>query len=958
MKNFTLLSILLMLVSMQFTSAQDISFTDPDLENYLLNCYCMRNLNGNGLGSIDINNDSSIQISEAQNVGKMYVTGMSIDDLSGIEFFSNLTELEMEDTSVTYINASILPSSLQKLELNDNLISQINIANHNSLQYFSMNCTGTNCPNINSLDLINLNMLISLAVSHDNIASYNISGLPALKNFNVRGYPNSSLNLTSVNLENLSVRDASNLNQLNTNSFSVLEFISLNNVPINNLDLSSNLTLERISFTDMTLSNLDVSNNALLNYLQLTNFNTNNLDLSNNASLEDIQIRDGSISNLITPSFTNLTNLILQDINIPLSNFNSSFSTLNQLGYLHNGISSFDISGFTALRYLDLSGNNLTQLNGSNSNIISVNLTWNPLTNFDSSNLVGLESLTVYQVPITSLDVSNSPNFRSLGCSNSLLTELDFSNNPLFSSLTASNVPLEILNLKNGSPNYNHTNTGIKVTNHPSPAQFRYLCVDDDEIENMNILDFTFPNLEINSYCSFTTGGISHEVSGFSTIDLNNNGCTTSDPIFSNLVYTVSDALNSGLFSSNTDGFYSLSVLDGQHTISPNPENPTYWNFSPSSVVVDFPTQTSPFTQDFCVTANGSIEDLEVIVVPLEQARPGFDTDYKVVVKNKGNVTTSGTVTLDFEEDFMNLLSSTPTAATPATNQLSWSVSNLQPFQMEEYEFTMTLNTPTQTTNPLNGNDILTFTGVVTGTGTDAMPADNTMVFDQTVVNSYDPNDKTCLEGKTIDPADVGEYVHYMIRFENTGTASAVNIVVKDEIDLSQFDITTLIPLGGSHDYYTRVRDNNVVEFIHEDINLDFNDATNDGYVLFKIKTLNTLVAGDTFDNTADIFFDFNAPIVTNTEVVTIMTPLSISETTDTSIKVYPNPATSFMNLTAANRLESFAIVDINGRMLSQNNFTGNGTEQRISLENLSAGIYFVTIQSEVGQKVEKLIVK
>ncbi|PPK95906.1 putative repeat protein (TIGR01451 family)/predicted secreted protein (Por secretion system target), partial [Nonlabens xylanidelens] len=314
--------------------------------------------------------------------------------------------------------------------------------------------------------------------------------------------------------------------------------------------------------------------------------------------------------------------------------------------------------------------------------------------------------------------------------------------------------------------------------------------------------------------------------------------------------------------------------------------------------------------------------------------------------------------TLDFEEDFMNLLSSTPTAATPATNQLSWSVSNLQPFQMEEFLFTMTMNTPIQTTNPLNDGDVLTFTGVVIGTGTDAMPADNTMVFDQTVVNSYDPNDKTCLEGKTIDPADVGEYVHYMIRFENTGTASAVNIVVKDEIDLAQFDITTLIPLGGSHDYYTRVRDTNVVEFIHENINLDFNDATNDGYVLFKIKTLSTLVTGDTFDNTADIFFDFNAPIVTNTEVVTIMTPLSISETTDTSIKVYPNPATSFMNLTAANRLESFTIVDINGRMLSQNNFTGNGTEQRISLENLSAGIYFVTIQSEVGQKVEKLIVK
>ncbi|MEO9552477.1 MAG: T9SS type A sorting domain-containing protein, partial [Nonlabens ulvanivorans] len=208
------------------------------------------------------------------------------------------------------------------------------------------------------------------------------------------------------------------------------------------------------------------------------------------------------------------------------------------------------------------------------------------------------------------------------------------------------------------------------------------------------------------------------------------------------------------------------------------------------------------------------------------------------------------------------------------------------------------------------------------------------------------------------DPADVGQYVHYMIRFENTGTASAVNIVVKDEIDLTQFDISTLIPLGGSHDYYTRIREGNVVEFIHEDINLDFNDATNDGYVLFKIKTLNTLVAGDTFDNTAEIFFDFNFPIITNTETVTVMSTASVGESIDSSIKVYPNPAKSFINLSASNSLESVTIMDINGRTLSQTNFTGNSTDQSVSIENLSSGIYFVTIQSDLGQKVEKLMVE
>lgn len=449
-----------------------------------------------------------------------------------------------------------------------------------------------------------------------------------------------------------------------------------------------------------------------------------------------------------------------------------------------------------------------------------------------------------------------------------------------------------------------------------------------------------------------------NSVDGNVIIDTDANGCDSMDPGYANLILNFQSASFSAFGVPLTTGAYSVNLPDGNYSITPNPENPTYWNFSPTNATVDFPTQASPFTQDFCVTANGTVEDLEVFVLPLEQARPGFETDYMVRIKNKGNQTASGTVTLDFEENFMTLLSSTPTASQPATNQLSWSFSNLQPFQTEEYEFTMTLNTPTQATNPLNSGDILTFTGIVTGQGIDAMPADNTMVFDQTVVNSFDPNDKTCLQGETIDPADVGEYVHYMIRFENTGTASAINVVIKDEIDLAKFDITTLVPLGGSHDYYTRIREGNIVEFIHENINLDFNDATNDGHVLFKIKTLNTLVAGDTFDNDAGIYFDFNFPIITNNEVVTVQSTASIHEATDASITMYPNPTSGVLNITSENSIENVAVMDMNGRMLSRYQFTSNQLAQQIDVSDLGIGMYFVTITSDLGSSTQKIVVE
>ncbi|MDP5101989.1 MAG: T9SS type A sorting domain-containing protein, partial [Nonlabens sp.] len=385
--------------------------------------------------------------------------------------------------------------------------------------------------------------------------------------------------------------------------------------------------------------------------------------------------------------------------------------------------------------------------------------------------------------------------------------------------------------------------------------------------------------------------------------------------------------------------------------------NPSYWTFTPSSVVIDFPAQPSPAIEDFCVMPNGVHEDLEIVVIPLQLARPGFDVNYKAIIKNKGNQVSSGTVTLDFPAEYMSVASTTPAAVTAPATRLTWNYTNIAPFNSEEFLFTMSMNTPTAAPIPLLGGEVLFFTGTVNVTGTDVLPLDNVMTLKQRVVNSYDPNDKTCLEGETIEPSMVGDYVHYLIRFENMGTASAVNVVITDQINSNQFDITTLLPLDASHSYYTNFNENNEVEFIFEDINLDFNDATNDGYILFKIKTLSTLNVGDTFDNTAQIFFDYNAPIVTNTETVTVQSTASVNDTTDATISVYPNPAREFIQVQSSSSLRSIQVTNMNGSVLNQTQLTGNISSERVSLSGLASGIYFVVVQSDKGKKVEKLIV-
>jgi hypothetical protein len=221
------------------------------------------------------------------------------------------------------------------------------------------------------------------------------------------------------------------------------------------------------------------------------------------------------------------------------------------------------------------------------------------------------------------------------------------------------------------------------------------------------------------------------------------------------------------------------------------------------------------------------------------------------------------------------------------------------------------------------------------------------------VVNSYDPNDKTCLEGITITPNMVGEYVHYLIRFENNGTANAQNIVVRDVIDISKFDISTLVPIASSDNVKTRVINSNVVEFIFENINLPFDDANNDGYIAFKIKTKPNLVVGNTFSNLANIYFDYNFPIITNNYTTTVQNTLSLQENNFINEFVaYPNPVKDFLRFKTELSILKVEVYDIAGRILSSNLIS----ENKIDLSALKTGNYILKLYTDKGIENTKIM--
>lgn len=446
-------------------------------------------------------------------------------------------------------------------------------------------------------------------------------------------------------------------------------------------------------------------------------------------------------------------------------------------------------------------------------------------------------------------------------------------------------------------------------------------------------------------------------ISGNVIYDSNNNGCSGTDPKVSGVTLTASSTTSSDTFSANTNsnGDFVIRVPDGSYSLTPVVNTAIVAVTPATTVGFTFPNGTNTANYDFCIIPVATLEDISVSLFPVTQARPGFNSSYQVTVKNEGTLAVTDQVTLTYQSDFMTYNLSNPMEDSATANTLSWNYT-LEPFESISYRVLFTLNTPTHPVFPLMGTDIISFSASSYLNGSDTYLSNNSSGLEQTVVNSYDPNDKTCIQGKVIEPSLVGMYLDYLIRFENTGTASAINVRVKDVIDSSKFDIGSIVPLESSHNYYMSLNNANEIEFHFDNINLDFNDATNDGYILFKIKTNTSLVAGDSFDNEAQIYFDFNAPIITNTETVTVQSTASIAETTDASISLYPNPANNLVNVTAAQAIKQATVIDTTGRLVSSTVFVNRATSQQLDITDLNTGVYFVKVQSELGVKVVKVV--
>lgn len=338
-------------------------------------------------------------------------------------------------------------------------------------------------------------------------------------------------------------------------------------------------------------------------------------------------------------------------------------------------------------------------------------------------------------------------------------------------------------------------------------------------------------------------------------------------------------------------------------------------------------------------------------------ARPGFQFKMSLRLDNLTPAATGNTSTVFTFDPVFSLASSFP-AGTVVGNTITWNQTSLSAFQVRIMD--VYLQVPPDIN--LLGTTLVN-SAMVTTANTDADLSNNTVQLPVLITGAYDPNEKVATTSSRASTdlyyLDLDEWVDYTIRFQNTGTDTAFNVVVTDTIP-QELDLGTLDMGASSHANSVSIREGNVLRWAFYDIQLpdsNVNELKSHGFVSFRIRPSQPLTAGTAISNTANIFFDFNPPVITDPSLLTAEFSTGITgRSMPEGLLLSPVPVRDVLHFTSARELTGIKVVAADGRLVLQQPVQGKSGNLHMS--GLKAGMYVLIGSRGDGSTTRQRFVK
>ena len=491
------------------TTSNYTSIPDANFEQYLV----QNNIDSDGTI------DGQVLTADIVNVTQVDVSQKNITDLTGIQNFTSLTYLNAFDNNITSIDVSknIL---LENLYLSDNQLTTIDITQNTKLIEF-----GIYQNQLTSVDISKNTELTHLFVALNQLTNIDISNNTKLKDVRCEANQLSSLDVSLLSdLELLWIFN-NKITQIDvSNNIKLKTFTAYENM-LTSLDVSKNVNLEVVQCYSNQLTSLNVRNN---NNAKIIDF-----EAQQNPNLLCINVDDKAISdnnnNWTKDSAATFLETCGEGTFIPDVNFETYIESLgfgntivgdgyvdtNQVAAittLNIGNKSIaDLTGiedFVALTELIARDNSINNIDLSkNINLENLDLFTNTLSTIDVSKNTKLKELHLGTNQLTNIDVSMLPDLTKLWCFNNQLSTLDVSNNSLLEVLNSSTNQLSSINL---SSNINlevlyTDNNNLALLDLSTNGKLVQLTVTNNQLNSLNVKNGNNTNINI----FFTTGNSS-----------------------------------------------------------------------------------------------------------------------------------------------------------------------------------------------------------------------------------------------------------------------------------------------------------------------------------------------------------------------------------------------------------------------------------------------------------------
>ncbi|MCB9179719.1 MAG: T9SS type A sorting domain-containing protein [Flavobacteriales bacterium] len=442
--------------------------------------------------------------------------------------------------------------------------------------------------------------------------------------------------------------------------------------------------------------------------------------------------------------------------------------------------------------------------------------------------------------------------------------------------------------------------------------------------------------------CGFYNAGIcpffSPSISGHVFHDLNTNG--TRDPGEVGFGQaTVQFAPGNTITGVMNSGFYAQALDSGTYAITPNVSNPYVLSISPTSHSASLVNINDVDSlNDFAVQLQPNVQDLTTDLAFLSHARPGFNNMVHLSYRNEGTITMSGTVVFHFDDD-QSWNSSTPAPDMISGNTATWNFTDLE--LGEQRQIFISLHTDASV---ILGTAI-DHDAVAEPVNTDQTPADNVAFLSGEVVGAFDPNDISVLPSElTSAQVAAGELLTYTIRFQNTGTYLAERVIITDTLS-SDLVWSSVEFIASSHPCSWYIHDGTLRVTFDQIMLPDStsNEPDSHGFVRFSLAPDPGLLNGAQFGSTANIYFDYNPPVITNEAIFLVNDPTQVGDLARPDLSIRPNPVEDLLILEKTTSGTSLLeVLDLTGRVVIRTTFPGS--MRTLDVRSLNSGSYLIRI--------------